>query len=111
MIAISKLGVLRLKGPGNEGSESSGLILQIPQPLKVTYAMLERFTHTDHHGACGSKAEPMRLSMDHQPFVRFALQRADLVADLIIQNFATSAGHRIETRSLQSDEHFRYAHF
>src|ERR1700674_2876398 len=53
----------------------------------------------------------MGFTMHHKPLIGLALQRADLVPDFIVEDFAAAARHRIETGGLEPHENVQNRHF
>src|SRR5207247_6684076 len=98
---LSEFGILGLECPGNECGEASSFILEISQALKVPDTMIDALANPDHHCCSGTHPQPVRLAMDHQPFVRLALERTDRIPNFIIEDLTPAAGHGIQTSILK----------
>jgi hypothetical protein len=87
------------------------LILEIPQSLKMPETMMDRLADADHHGGRRSQSKPVCFAMHHQPFIGLAFEGADVISDLVIQDFPATAGHGIEPRRPETLKHLAHAQF
>src|SRR5438445_13774932 len=55
---LAERGIFRCKDPGDDGGESSGVLLNSPQPVVMIHAMAELFSAAAHH--CPRRAECTR---------------------------------------------------
>src|SRR5437867_4487588 len=103
--------MLGLECPRDKRRKPAGFVLQIAQPLEVTNAMMNRLSHANHHRAGGAESQTMRLAMNHQPFVGFTFERADVVSDFIIEDLAATTRHGVEASGLEASKDIRHTDF
>ena len=64
-----------------------------------------RFAKPEDQGCGGSKAEPVRLPHDLEPGLGRALERLNLLADLVVENLGAAPRDRVEAGRHQALEH------
>src|ERR1017187_2092587 len=93
---VAERSVFALEGPGDEGRETAGLLLQVANQFQVVHALLDGFAAAEHHGGGGAHAELMRGAMHVHPILGVALKAADAMAHGVIEDFGAAAGDGIE---------------
>lgn len=93
----TKLGILGLERPADEGGEAAGFILEIAQTTEVLDAVVEGFDMAEHHCGAGAQAELVGLAHHFEPAVGIAFQRSDAVADTVHEDFPATARNRPES--------------
>ena len=96
--------VFGLETSGDEGGEPAGLFLQTADNFKMIDALVVGFTNAEHHGGGGAHAELMRGAMDADPVFSVAFNTSNAMADVVVENFRTSAGDGIEAGIAQTDD-------
>src|SRR5437868_5159177 len=71
-------------------------------------SMMNCFADADHHGAGRAQPKAVCFAMDHEPIIGFALERADIRADFVVENFAAAPWHGVETGGFQPRKNLRY---
>src|ERR1017187_199254 len=88
--------VFALVGPGDEGGEAAGFLLQVADQFQVVHALLDGFAAAEHHGGGGAHAELVGGAVNVDPILHPALQAADALAHGVVQNFSAAAGDGVE---------------
>lgn len=99
-------GVPGLKGPGDEGSEALGLILEITQSFQMLQPIFQGFYMPKHHGGCGSKAHLVGQAHDMKPFVSTAFVGGYPFPHLVYQNFSSASGDGVQAAGQQTFQDF-----
>src|SRR3546814_5510890 len=86
--------------------ETTGLILQLPQPLHVIYPLPEFFDMPVKHGRIGSHAQFMRRLMNFNPLLTGTFIGIDLFPDGFVKYSSSPAGHLLQTCFLQPSQTF-----
>ena len=108
--ALAHFRAVALEGPADERGEAARLVLHVAQAAQMLDAVVDALDMAEHHCGRAAQAEPVRDAHDLEPVVRVALQRRDLVADLVDENFAAAAGNRAEPRFLEARDDLLQRH-
>ena len=98
---VAQRGVLALERPGDEGREAAGVFLNLADDFEVVHALLDGLAAAEHHGRRGAHAQRVRGAVDVHPLLRRALQAADALPHVVVEDFGAAAGNGIETRVAQ----------
>ena len=92
MLPRRELQIALLVGPGNEGREAAGLVLELAEHFEVQEAIVPGLLHAEHHRAGRGDAQAMGRAVNGQPLLGPALQPGDPLADVIDQDLRPPPG-------------------
>ena len=92
------------------GEESARLVLQVAQHAEMVDAVLDRLDVAVEHRAVGADAELVRDAVDVDPLAAGELLLGDRRAHAGAEHLGAAAGHRVEPRLAQRDEHVAHGH-
>jgi len=96
--SLSEIGVGRLEGPGDEGKESPGFVLKVPDTPEMFNAVPAAFSRAEHHGRRSRNTSGMGRLHDVKPLRGAYLERADAASDMVHQYLCSSSGEGVEAR-------------
>ena len=70
--------------------------------VEVVHALLDGLAAAEHHGGGGAHAQLVRGAVHVDPLLGAALQAADAVADVVVENLGAAAGNGIEAGVAQA---------
>ena len=91
----------RLERPGDERTESAGLILQTSYFFHMLDALSHCLTKADDHRGRAFHPDGMRACHDMEPVTRHDLLGADTTADFIDEDFRAAARQAVKSGFLQ----------
>src|SRR6266568_163656 len=100
-----QIGVFRLKRQRDKGLESVCFVLQLPQHLHVRDPVGSGLDVAVEHRGVALQAGQMRQADDLQPAPSRYFLRADLLPDLLHQDFGTATRHGAETGADKALKH------
>ncbi len=95
--AAAEGGVAGLEAPGDEGGESTGLLLQVADDFEVINALIECLADTEHHGGGGAHAELVSGAMDGDPVGGAAFETGYSFSHIVVEDLGAAAGNGIES--------------
>ena len=84
-------GMLRLKCPADECSESAAAVLLLTNALQMLDPVFNRLHMTEHHRGARPQSKLVRHLHYFQPLIAVNFQRRNLLAHAINQDFTAAA--------------------